>query len=214
MPIYWLTEQLVFPPVQGAEEGIVAVGGDLSPERLVLAYRSGIFPWYGRDEPIIWWSPDPRFVLFPDELHVSASMKRLFKRQAFRVTYNQAFEAVISACARMPRAGQDDTWILPEMQEAYIRLHALGYAHSVEVWQGGNLVGGLYGIILGKCFFGESMFHTAANASKYGFITWVRKLKAEGYGLVDCQVHTRHLESLGARFIPRTEFLELIRDVR
>lgn len=211
MPVYWLSDKLIFPPVSGAEEGIVAAGGDLSPERLLLAYRSGIFPWYSAGEPILWWSPDPRFVLFPEELNVSTSMERLIRRKAFRVTYDTAFPDVIDACACVPRAGQDDTWILPEMRDAYVRLHELGFAHSAEVWQGDNLVGGVYGVLLGKVFFGESMFHTVSNASKYGFISWARRMAEDGVRLIDCQVYTRHLESLGARYIPRTEFLEQLR---
>ena len=200
----------MFPPVEGSEEGIVAIGGDLSTERLLLAYRSGIFPWFGQDEPILWWSPDPRFVLFPDELKISGSMQRLFHKNAFEVTYNQAFAEVIANCAAVKRSGQQDTWITAEMIEAYIGLHKKGHAHSVEVWRNKQLVGGLYGIISGKIFFGESMFHTVNNASKYGFITFVKKLQQENFILVDCQVHTQHLESLGARFIGRREFIAIV----
>ena len=206
-----MTEELIFPPVDGAEEGIVALGGDLSTKRLLLAYRSGIFPWYGKDEPIIWWSPDPRFVLFPPELKVSESMQRLFRKKAFQVTYDTVFTQVIEYCSTVTRKGQKDTWITDEMKTAYIEFHKKGYAHSVEVWQEDKLVGGMYGVILGKCFFGESMFHTVDNASKYGFITFVRKLQEEKFAMVDCQVHTGHLESLGARYIDRNAFLSILK---
>lgn len=211
MPIYRLNHEIAFPHPEGAEDGIVAVGGDLRLERLLLAYESGIFPWFSENEPIIWWSPDPRFVLFPDLLKVSKSMQQLLKRQHFKVTFDTSFEAVIDACATKPREGQEGTWITQDMKEAYIALHQLGWAHSVEVWNAkGEMVGGLYGVSLGSCFFGESMFHHESNASKYGFIVLVNILKGKGFTLIDSQVHTSHLESLGAQEIPRTSFLQLL----
>lgn len=210
MPIFALEEALVFPPVHLAEpDGMLAIGGDLSPERLELAYRSGIFPWY-EGKQILWWSPDPRFVLFPEELNVSKSMNVLLKRNAFRFTTNQAFEQVIENCKTIKREGQGGTWITTEMKKAYGKLHQLGLAHSAEAWEGEELVGGLYGIRIGKAFFGESMFSKKSNASKYAFISLVRQLQLEGVGLIDCQVYTEHLESLGARMIPRADFLKSI----
>lgn len=198
-----------FPEVKKAEpDGLLAIGGDLSAERLLLAYQSGIFPWYADDEPILWWSPNPRMVLYPEELKVSKSMKQVLRQGKFTVTVNKAFGEVIKACANVYREGQWDTWIVPEMVEAYTELHKLGYAHSVEVWSNERLVGGLYGLALGKVFCGESMFSLESNASKTGFITLVQWLQAKGYTLIDCQVHTPHLESLGAREIPREQFLQ------
>jgi len=208
MAVFSLTKELIFPPVHLSDnDGLLAVGGDLSPERLLLAYRSGIFPWYSKP-PILWWSPDPRFVLFPDELKVSASMRQVLKKNVFRITFNQDFPAVISHCRQTPRKGQDGTWITNAVQRAYIQLHEQGYAHSVECWLQDRLVGGLYGIKLGSCFFGESMFSLVSNASKAAFITFVQSEK--NLQLVDCQVHTEHLASLGARFLTRENFLELI----
>lgn len=211
MPVFRLTDKIIFPDVNLAEDGLLAIDGDLSTERLLLAYRSGIFPWYGEGEPICWWSPDPRFVLFPEKLKISKSMMQLFKREAFRITYNQAFEQVIEACAQSLRPGQDGTWITREMIDAYIRLHREGYAHSVEVWEGEKLVGGLYGVLLNKIFCGESMFFKVPNASKYGFISLVQKLKEEGVQLIDCQIYTNHLASLGAEEISRKEFLSQLK---
>jgi leucyl/phenylalanyl-tRNA--protein transferase len=212
MPVYRLPDQPVFPPVERAvKSGLLAVGGDLSPERLLAAYREGIFPWYSEGEPLLWWSPDPRFVLFPRELRVSRSMRQFLKKQPFRITFDRAFRSVIAAC-RKPRPGQDDTWITQAMQEAYIALHDLGYAHSVEVWQEDALVGGLYGISLGRAFFGESMFSTRANASKAALIALVSGLKDLDFNLIDCQVETPHLGSLGARSIPRRAFISLLKD--
>jgi leucyl/phenylalanyl-tRNA--protein transferase len=212
MPVYRLPETIVFPPVEHAvKSGLLAVGGDLSPERLIAAYREGIFPWYGDGEPILWWSPDPRFVLFPDELHVSRSMRQFLKKGVVRVTFDGAFRAVISACRR-PRPGQDGTWITPEMREAYCALHDLGYAHSVEVWQGDELAGGLYGVSLGRAFFGESMFSTIPNASKAGLITLTGHLRERGFDLIDCQVDTAHLAGLGARPIRRRTFRTLLKE--
>jgi leucyl/phenylalanyl-tRNA---protein transferase len=190
------------------------VGGDLSPRRLLLAYSWGIFPWFSEEDPILWWHPDPRFVLFPAQLKVSKSMRPYFNQAKFRVTYDQAFAQVIAACSAFPRRGQRGTWITEEINSAYCELHEQGYAHSVEVWEGTELVGGLYGIALGKVFFGESMFARAANASKFGFITLVRKLTEQGYELIDCQQETAHLASLGARPISRKAFLSILADNR
>lgn len=210
MPIYLLTEDISFPSVEGTENGIVAIGGDLSPERLMLAYHSGIFPWYSAGEPITWYSMDPRFVLFPDRLHISRSMKTFLRKEVFNVTFNQNFVEVINQCRGMPRNGQEGTWITDEMQEAYLRLHALGHAKSVEVWKNNELVGGMYGIDLGSVFCGESMFSKVSNASKVGMIAFIQKFKEEGGRLFDCQVHSDHLESMGAVEIPRSEFLEYL----
>lgn len=211
MPIWRLDETLWFPELSEAEEdGLLALGGDLSPERLVLAYRSGIFPWYNAEDPILWWSPDPRFVLFPDELYVSKSMKQVLKKNVFEYRQDTCFETVMRSCAAQPRKGQPGTWITEEMIAAYVRLHQLGRAHSAESWQDGLLVGGLYGIRLGKVFFGESMFSTVSNASKAAFLQLVQRLKYEGIQLIDCQMHTDHLASLGARAISRAEYLQLL----
>lgn len=211
MPVYRLPDQPVFPPVERAvKSGLLAVGGDLSPERLLAAYREGIFPWYSKGEPLLWWSPNPRFVLFPQELRVSRSMRQFLRKQLFRITFDQAFRGVIAAC-RKPRPGQDDTWITQEMQEAYTALHDLGYAHSVEVWQDESLVGGLYGVSIGRTFFGESMFSTEANASKAALITLVSGRADLDFNLIDCQVETPHLGSLGARLIPRRECRTLLK---
>lgn len=208
MPVYRLPDEILFPPVDRAvKSGLLAVGGDLSPERLLAAYREGIFPWYAEGEPILWWSPDPRFVLLPDELRVSRSMRQFLKKGLARITFDQDFRGVIAACQK-PRPGQDGTWITGEMQGAYCTLHELGYAHSVEVWQDGALAGGLYGVSLGRAFFGESMFSTLPNASKAALITLVGHLREWGFDLIDCQVETAHLGSLGARSIPRREFRE------
>lgn len=204
-----LTQNITFPNVsQANNDGLLAIGGDLSVERLQLAYANGIFPWYGKDEPILWWSPNPRFVLFPKHLKVSKSMQQLFKKQAFKVTQNQDFKAVITQCAKIKRKYEDDTWINQDIITAYTKLHTLGYAKSVEVWQNNNLVGGLYGVDLGNgVFCGESMFTKVSNASKYGFIHFIQH---SNYKLIDCQIHTQHLESLGASHISRVEFLKFI----
>ena len=208
MPLFALDKQITFPPVHLSEpDGLLAVGGDLSTERLLMAYRSGIFPWY-EGEHILWWCPDPRFILYPDELKVSKSMRVLLKRDAFEFTINQAFTEVINSCKTIPRKEQDGTWITDDVKKAYTRLHQLGFAHSAEVWQNGVLVGGLYGVRLGRIFFGESMFSKTSNASKYAFISYVQQLKTEGVQLVDCQVYTEHLESLGAKMIPRQIFMQ------
>ena len=208
MPVFWLTEEHIFPhPELANEEGILAIGGDLHPDRLLLAYKNGIFPWYSPGEPIIWWSPDPRFVLFPGNLKVSKSMKQILRKQVFKVTINQAFREVMRQCQKTKRKGQAGTWITDEMIASYANLHWKGIAHSVEVWENEELVGGLYGVSFGKCFFGESMFSRKSNASKAGFLTLVKVLEREGFALIDCQVHTDHLESLGAGMISRKEFL-------
>lgn len=212
MPVFQLSDDIVFPPVDLSEEnGILAVGGDLSKERLLEAYRNGIFPWYSRGEPIIWWSPDPRFVLFPQEISVSKTMRQVLNRKIFTITFDRAFRDVIAACKK-PRKKQRETWITREMAAAYTALHEEGFAHSVEAWMDGELAGGLYGISLGGCFFGESMFSRRDNASKAALITLVRILADLDFRLVDCQVYTPHLESLGARHIPRSEFIGIIRE--
>ena len=209
--MYVLTQELFFPPVSNANlDGILAIGGDLSPERLQLAYQSGIFPWFEDDEPIIWWSPNPRMVLFLDELVVSKSMRNILNRNIFRLTFNQNFREVISNCQQVKRNGQNGTWITNEMIEAYCKLNELGIAKSVEVWQNDALVGGLYGIDMGHVFCGESMFSKVSNASKVAFIALVEKLKKEHYQLLDCQVYNEHLESLGCREIPRTDFMQIL----
>lgn len=209
--MYFLLKELFFPDVSEADEhGILAVGGDLSPQRLMLAYQSGIFPWFGSDEPILWWSPPQRMVLFPDELVISKSMRSILRKEVFTVTFNKDFRAVISNCSQISRNGQQGTWISEEMIEAYVKLHELGYAKSVEVWQNNELVGGLYGIDLGHVFCGESMFSRVSNASKVAFITLVENLKTRKYKLIDCQVHNDHLESLGAREIERVQFMEIL----
>ncbi len=210
MPLVILDDKLWFPNVEDAlDDGLLAIGGDLHPDRILLAYKKGIFPWYDGELPL-WWSPNPRFVLFPEDLKVSKSMKVLFKKQAFTITINTNFKKVIQACKETERKGQDGTWIKEEVEEAYTTLYNLGIAQSVEAWQDGKLVGGLYGIKLGKVFFGESMFSYVSNASKYAFITYIEQLKKEGIILVDCQVYTQHLESLGAKMIMRQQFTHLL----
>jgi leucyl/phenylalanyl-tRNA---protein transferase len=210
MSLYALDNRLWFPPVDAAQEdGLLAIGGDLSVQRLLMAYERGIFPWYEGDVPV-WWCPDPRFVLYPNELKVSKSMKQLFKRNVFTFTNNQAFSDVINNCKKINRPGQDGTWITNEVVASYKKMHAYGYAHSAETWLDGELVGGLYGVRLGKVFFGESMFSVVSNASKYAFISYVKQLKKEGVQLIDCQVYTEHLESLGAKMITRNEFIALL----
>jgi leucyl/phenylalanyl-tRNA--protein transferase len=199
---------LVFPPVgMASSEGILAFGGDLRPERLMLAYRSGIFPWYNEGEPIIWYSPKERMVLFPHELRISKSMRQIMRNNEFRITSNTAFEQVIDQCQNSPREDQLGTWITNDMRQAYLKLHQLGFAKSIEVWRDEELVGGLYGIDLGHVFCGESMFSKESNTSKLAFIHLVQQLEKEKYKLIDCQVYTEHLESLGAREISREEFI-------
>lgn len=215
MPVFWLDEEsLDFPaPELATPEGIIAVGGDLSAERLLRAYSEGIFPWFNEGDPILWWSPDPRFVLFPNELVVSRSMRPYFNQKKFQVSFDHDFEGVMRNCQQSNRNGQSgDTWITEDMIQAYVQVHRLGYAHSVEVWQGDELVGGLYGISLGKIFFGESMFAKVSNASKYGFITLVQNLREKGFVLIDCQQQTQHLGSLGARPISRKSFLQYLEE--
>jgi leucyl/phenylalanyl-tRNA--protein transferase len=208
MPVYLLSNDLVFPSPQLApKEGLLAVGGDLSQERLLLAYRLGIFPWYSRYEPILWWSPDPRLVLYPAELRISKSLQKAIKKGLFRVTMDQAFEAVINACAQSRTSADEGTWIVEEMIDAYCNLHESGFAHSVEAWQDDQLAGGLYGVSLGRCFFGESMFTHISNASKVAFVALAKHLRALNFGLIDCQVSTSHLLRFGAREIPRARYL-------
>ena len=206
--MYRLTDALLFPsPEQASDEGIVAVGGDLKPERVMLAYRKGIFPWFESDDFLLWWSPDPRMVLFPDQVKISKSMRAVLRKKQFEVTFNKAFDDVVEACAKVKRFGQNGTWITPGLMEAYSTLHTQGHAHSVEVWEEGVLVGGLYGIDLGTVFCGESMFSKANNASKVALISLAKELKKNKYKLIDCQVPTQHLVSMGAESIPRAEFL-------
>ena len=209
--MYYLSKDLFFPPVEEADEdGILAFGGDLSPERLLLAYNSGIFPWFNEGEPILWWSPNPRMVLFLDELVVSKSMRNVLNRNMFKVTFNQNFEAVISNCCAIERNGQNGTWISDDMIEAYCKLNKLGIAKSVEVWQNDELAGGLYGVDLGHVFCGESMFSKVSNASKVAFIYLVNHLKENNYSLLDCQVYNEHLERLGCREIDRADFMQIL----
>ena len=206
--MYRLTDALLFPsPEQASDEGIVAVGGDLKPERVMLAYRKGIFPWFESDDFLLWWSPDPRMVLFPDQVKISKSMRAVLRKKQFEVTFNKAFDDVVEACAKVKRFGQNGTWITPGLMEVYSTLHTQGHAHSVEAWEEGVLVGGLYGIDLGTVFCGESMFSKANNASKVALISLAKELKKNKYKIIDCQVPTQHLASMGAESIPRAEFL-------
>lgn len=210
MPLFALEKELHFPPVHLAEpDGLLAIGGDLSQERLLLAYRQGIFPWY-EGQHVLWWCPDPRFVLFPGSLKISKSMQQLFKKQAFTFTINKAFPEVIRNCKSIKRRDQAGTWITADVEKAYIALHQAGHAHSAEVWHNQELVGGIYGIRMGQVFFGESMFSKMSNASKYAFISYVKYLQTQNVQLIDCQVYTEHLESLGAQMIPRTDFINLL----
>jgi leucyl/phenylalanyl-tRNA--protein transferase len=213
MPIQWLSPfDISFPPTSMAtEDGVLAVGGDLSTARLLEAYKLGIFPWYGEHDPILWWSPDPRMVLFPNDLNVAKSMRPLFNQQKFRVSINQNFKEVMQNCRHSFRHGQAGTWINDEIEASYFQLFQRGYAHSCEVWQGDELVGGLYGVSLGRVFFGESMFASVPNASKFGFISFVQHIQKLGIQLVDCQQETRHLTSLGACPIPRKVFNRLLK---
>jgi leucyl/phenylalanyl-tRNA---protein transferase len=218
MSLFALDKELLFPPVNLAEpDGLLAIGGDLSPERLLIAYRSGIFPWY-EGEHILWWCPDPRFVLFPDELKISKSIKKLLDKNeparpagGFDFTINKNFREVIHHCKKIKRPGQQGTWITDEVEKAYCKMHELGYAHSAEVWKKDELAGGLYGIKLGKIFFGESMFSEISNASRFAFTKYVMQLREEGITLIDCQVYTEYLESFGARMIPRKDFIQLLK---
>ena len=207
--IPWLENIERFPPLELAlrePNGLLCAGGDLTPQRLVMAYLKGIFPWYSPGEPILWWSPDPRMVLFPAEFKLSRSLRKTLRKANYRVRLDTRFKAIIEACARTSRKDQAGTWITPEIQAAYVKLHELGYAHSVETWLDDRLVGGLYGIAIGKMFYGESMFAHATDASKIALAHLVRFLADNGFGLIDCQMNTTHLASLGARDIPRSEF--------
>ena len=209
--MYFLTDELIFPPVDSANvEGLLAVGGDLSPERLLLAYQSGIFPWFDNDSIILWWSPDPRMILFPDQIKISKSMKKVIRNDQFRLTKNTCFKEVLEYCSSVPREGQDGTWITDDMKNAYIALHEKGIAKSYEVWEDDTLVGGLYGVDLGDVFCGESMFSLTSNASKFAFIKLAEELQAKDYKVIDCQLHTDHLESMGAQEIPRKEFMKFL----
>jgi leucyl/phenylalanyl-tRNA--protein transferase len=211
MPLFVLDKKIYFPPAHLADPGgLLAIGGDLSPERLLLAYQSGIFPWYEGDH-ILWWSPDPRFVLYPGEIRISKSVKPLLKRNEFEFTTNQAFREVIRNCKNIYRPGQQGTWITNEVERAYVNMFELGYGHSAEVWKNGELVGGFYGIRLGKIFFGESMFSLVSHASRYALIKYAEQLKQEGVELIDCQVYTEYLESFGARMIPAEEFKKILK---
>lgn len=208
--IPWLPPEPVFPPTDAAlrePNGLLAAGGDLSPQRLVTAYAHGIFPWYAPGEPILWWSPDPRMVLFPDEIRISRSLAKTLRHKNYVVLLDTAFAAVMAACAEAPRNGQAGTWIVPEMQAAYLRLHELGFAHSVETWIDGELAGGLYGVAIGHAFYGESMFARATDASKIALAHLGVMLRRSGFGIIDCQMETAHLASLGARPIPRRDFV-------
>lgn len=200
-----------FPPIESAsKEGIVAIGGDVHPDRLLVAYQSGIFPWYNEGEPIVWFSPDPRMVLYPNQIKISKSMQKLIKNQHFKVTFNQEFESVIRHCKTVQRPGQDGTWITDDLEQSMIALHQRGIAKSVEIWKDNQLVGGLYGLDLGNIFCGESMFSLVSNASKYAFIYLAKKLEKEHYPLLDCQVYNEHLASLGAVEISREQFKEYL----
>lgn len=208
MALFRLGPDPIFPPPHLAEpEGLLAIGGDLATDRLVAAYRAGIFPWFEPGGPILWWSPDPRLVLFPDELKVSRRLARTIRSGRFEVRFDSAFDRVVRSCAEIPRGHEDGTWITPEMQDAYGRLHAMGLARSAEAWRDGELVGGVYGVAAGRCFCGESMFHSETDASKVALVALVGRLAAEGFEMVDCQVRSEHLLSLGAREIPRDEYL-------
>ncbi len=208
MPVFRLTDDVVFPSPEYAEpDGLLAVGGDLSPDRLLLGYRLGIFPWYSNGTPILWWSPDPRLVLFPDEFRMSRSLLRTLKKEVFHVTFDRAFREVMTHCAGVRESQGEETWIVPDMIHAYTELHELGFAHSVETWHEEELVGGLYGVALGSVFFGESMFMRKTDASKVALAHLVKLLLQWDFKLIDCQVATAHLQSLGAREIARREFL-------
>ena len=212
MPVFRLDDRLVFPPVHLAEDGLLALGGDLRPERLLLAYTQGIFPWYAENLPILWHSPDPRMVMTTPDLIVQRSLRKAIRKKPYELRMDTAFQQVLEGCATVPRPGQTGTWLIPEMVDAYLRLHELGFAHSIEAWEGtgkqATLVGGLYGVSLGGAFFGESMFARAPDASKIAFVACVRQLDAWNIKLIDCQVHTEHLERFGAYEVPREEYLE------
>ena len=206
-----LNSELTCPPLERAtRDGLLCIGGDLSPERLLLAYRSGIFPWYSEGDPICWWSPPERMVVFPEKYHAPKSLRNVLNRRLFTTTFNKNFERVIEGCRYSVRNGQDGTWLTQEMHDAYVEMHRLGYAKSVEVWQDDELVGGLYGLDIDGVFCGESMFSKVSNASKYAFAALIEKLRAEGYRLLDCQVYNHYLESLGAELIPRSQFIRIL----
>ncbi|WP_442891719.1 leucyl/phenylalanyl-tRNA--protein transferase [Dissulfurispira sp.] len=212
MPVFQLSEKLIFPSPEFSEpDGLLAVGGDLSEERLLLAYSMGIFPWYSEDSPILWWSPDPRLVMIPEELKLSRSLRQVINKNTFKITMDNAFEDVIRSCADVHKKRHSGTWITEEMIDAYINLHNSGFAHSVESWYEGELAGGLYGVSLGGAFFGESMFSKKSNASKVAFVYLVQKSINWGFGLIDCQVTTEHLMSLGAKEVPRAEFMKMLK---
>lgn len=207
--ITWLHPDTDFPPVEAALEepnGLLAIGGDLSVQRLLAAYRQGIFPWYSDDQPILWWSPDPRMVLFPEELKISGSLAKRLRKQDYEIRFDTVFREVMLACATSPRPGQDGTWITEEMVEAYCALHELGYAHSIETWMNGELAGAIYGVAIGRMFYGESMFYRVSNASKLALVHLIQHLEKQGFGMMDCQMKTSHLASLGAREIYRADF--------
>ena len=215
MPVFRLTSDLTFPPPWLAEDGLLAIGGDLSRERLLLAYRSGIFPWYSPGDPLLWWSPDPRTVMVPERIHVSRSLRRSLKRGDYRVTADMAFTEVIRGCAKTPRKQEQGTWITDSMEAAYIDLHRAGFAHSIESWRGEELAGGFYGVSIGACFFGESMFSRESNASKSALAVFAQQCLRWKISLIDCQMATAHLRSLGAFEVSRSEYLRTIdREIR
>ncbi|MCX6285803.1 MAG: leucyl/phenylalanyl-tRNA--protein transferase [Bacteroidetes bacterium] len=212
MPVYLLPEEPIFPlPSEAEPDGLIAIGGDLSPGRLLKAYTEGIFPWFRDEEDVFWFSPDPRMILLPDELKISASLKRVIRSGKFKVRTDSSFEKVITACAEAPRVGQDGSWIDPDFIKAYTDLHRLGFAHSFEAFLDGELSGGLYGVSIGRAFFGESMFHKVTDASKVAFFYMVEKIKTWQFHFIDCQVETDLLRSLGARPVPRAEYLERLK---
>ena len=212
MPVFRLDDRLVFPPVHLAEDGLLALGGDLRPERLLLGYTQGIFPWYAENLPILWHSPDPRMVMTTKDLVIQKSLRKALKKRPYEIKMDTAFVRVLEGCATVPRPGQTGTWLIPEMVDAYTKLHELGFAHSIEAWTpDGELAGGLYGVSLGGAFFGESMFARGPDASKIAFVACVRQLEAWGITLIDCQVHTDHLERFGAHEVSRQDYLELLR---
>jgi leucyl/phenylalanyl-tRNA--protein transferase len=211
MPVFFVSKKVGFPhPCLAREDGLLAVGGDLSQERLLAAYRMGIFPWFSDESPILWWSPDPRLVLYPKEIKISKKLERLIRKGVFHITLDQAFDQVITSCAKIRRHENGGTWIVGDMIRAYSKLHESGFAHSAEAWYEGNLAGGLYGVSLGRCFFGESMFTRISNASKVAFVILVEHLRKLSFDLIDCQVATEHMIRFGAREIPRNDFLKQI----
>ncbi len=212
MPVICFSEEdFQLPSLEKADgEGLLLIGGKVTPDRVLEAYPKGIFPWYNEDEIPLWWSPDPRFVLFPEEIHISRSMQKSIRKSNFTFQMNTAFEQVIATCATVPRNGQHGTWITAEMEDVYTQLHKKGFAHSAEAWCDGELAGGVYGILIGRVFFGESMFSKKSNASKFAFIQLVKHLQQNGVQLIDCQVYTPHVESLGARLIPREDFVRML----